>query len=69
MTGIGPLPGAEFLAAAGDMSRYGSADRLSSFAGVVVRGLCSGVPAPVNGGSTWFRHPDGAVGPATAAAS
>ncbi|MET7695884.1 IS110 family transposase [Streptomyces sp. NPDC005483] len=35
MPGIGPLLGAEFLAAtAGDMSRYGSADRLASFAGV-----------------------------------
>jgi transposase len=33
--GIGPLLGAEFLAAtAGDMSRFGSADRLASFAGV-----------------------------------
>jgi transposase len=35
MPGIGPLLGAEFLAAtAGDMSRYGSADRLASFSGV-----------------------------------
>ncbi|MGO4420060.1 IS110 family transposase [Streptomyces sp. MCAF7] len=35
MPGIGPLMGAEFLAAtAGDMSRYGSADRLASLAGV-----------------------------------
>ncbi len=35
MPGIGPLLGAEFLAAtAGDMSRYGSADHLASFAGV-----------------------------------
>ncbi|PAX85214.1 IS110 family transposase [Streptomyces albidoflavus] len=35
MPGIGPLLGAEFLAAtAGDMDRYGSADRLASFAGV-----------------------------------
>jgi transposase len=35
MPGIGPVMGAEFLAAtAGDMSRYGSADRLASFAGV-----------------------------------
>ncbi|MEU7061933.1 IS110 family transposase [Streptomyces sp. NPDC046197] len=35
MPGIGPLMGAEFLAAtAGDMSRYGSADRLASMAGV-----------------------------------
>ncbi|MCY0924505.1 IS110 family transposase [Streptomyces sp. H27-G5] len=35
MPGIGPLLGAEFLAAtAGDMSRYGSSDRLASFAGV-----------------------------------
>ncbi len=35
MPGIGPLLGAEFLAAtAGDMSRFGSADRLASFAGV-----------------------------------
>ncbi|RKN59982.1 IS110 family transposase [Streptomyces klenkii] len=34
MPGIGPLLGAEFLAAtAGDMSRYGSSDRLASFAG------------------------------------
>jgi transposase len=33
MPGIGPLMGAEFLAAtAGDMSRYGSADRLASLA-------------------------------------
>ncbi len=33
--GIGPLLGAEFLAAtAGDMSRYGTADRLASLAGV-----------------------------------
>lgn len=32
----GRLLGAEFLAAtAGDMSRYGTADRLASFAGVV----------------------------------
>ncbi|WP_445403110.1 IS110 family transposase [Streptomyces sp. LE64] len=35
MPGIGPLLGAEFLAAtAGDMSRFGSADRLAGFAGV-----------------------------------
>ncbi|CAM5585600.1 IS110 family transposase (plasmid) [Streptomyces viridifaciens] len=35
MPGIGPLLDAEFLAAtAGDMSRYGSADRLASLAGV-----------------------------------
>ncbi|MBV2156785.1 IS110 family transposase [Kitasatospora sp. SUK 42] len=35
MPGIGPLLGAEFLAAtAGDMSRFPSADRLASFAGV-----------------------------------
>jgi transposase len=35
MPGIGPLLGAEFLAAtAGDMSRFGSADRLASLAGV-----------------------------------
>ncbi|MFD7541996.1 IS110 family transposase [Streptomyces sp. NPDC059819] len=35
MPGIGPLLGAEFLAAtAGDMTRFGSADRLASFAGV-----------------------------------
>ncbi|CAM5705971.1 Transposase OS=Streptomyces canus OX=58343 GN=AQI96_37065 PE=4 SV=1 [Streptomyces canus] len=35
MSGIGPLLGAEFLAAtAGDMSRYGTADRLASLAGV-----------------------------------
>ncbi|MEV7145411.1 IS110 family transposase [Streptomyces sp. NPDC093084] len=35
MPGIGPLLGAEFLAAtAGDMNRYGSADRLASLAGV-----------------------------------
>lgn len=35
MPGIGPLMGAEFLAAtAGDMGRYGSADRLASLAGV-----------------------------------
>ncbi|WP_344117865.1 IS110 family transposase, partial [Streptomyces blastmyceticus] len=35
MPDIGPLLGAEFLAAtAGDMSRYGSSDRLASFAGV-----------------------------------
>jgi transposase len=35
MPGIGPLLGAEFLAAtAGDMSRFGSADRLASFSGV-----------------------------------
>lgn len=35
MPGIGPTLGAEFLAAtAGDMSRFGSADRLASFAGV-----------------------------------
>jgi transposase len=35
MPGIGPLLGAEFLAAtAGDMSRYGSSDRLAGFAGV-----------------------------------
>lgn len=35
MPGIGPLLGAEFLAAtAGDMNRCGSADRLASFAGV-----------------------------------
>jgi transposase len=34
MPGIGPLLGAEFLAAtAGDMSRFASADRLASFAG------------------------------------
>ncbi len=35
MPGIGPLLGAEFLAAtAGDMSRYGSSDHLASLAGV-----------------------------------
>ncbi|MGW6603279.1 IS110 family transposase [Streptomyces sp. NPDC055036] len=35
MPGIGPLLGAEFLAAtAGDMSRYGTADRLASLAGL-----------------------------------
>ncbi|MFD5029781.1 IS110 family transposase [Streptomyces sp. NPDC058405] len=35
MPGIGPLLGAEFLAAtAGDMSRYGTADRLAGLAGV-----------------------------------
>ncbi len=35
MPGIGPLLGAEFLAAtAGDMSRYGTADCLASLAGV-----------------------------------
>ncbi|MFE3907823.1 transposase, partial [Streptomyces sp. NPDC059153] len=34
MPGIGLLLGAEFLAAAGDMSRYGTADRLASLAGV-----------------------------------
>ncbi|MFE4336218.1 transposase [Streptomyces sp. NPDC056831] len=35
MPGIGPLLGAEFLAAtAGDLSRYGAADRLASLAGV-----------------------------------
>ncbi|MEV5915180.1 IS110 family transposase [Streptomyces chartreusis] len=35
MPGIGPLLAAEFLAAtAGDMSRYGTADRLASLAGV-----------------------------------
>jgi transposase len=35
MPGIGPLLGAEFLAAtAGDLSRFGNADRLASFAGV-----------------------------------
>lgn len=35
MPGIGPLLGAEFLATtAGDMSRYGTADRLASLAGV-----------------------------------
>ncbi|WSV65593.1 IS110 family transposase [Streptomyces sp. NBC_01013] len=35
MPGIGPLLGAEFLAAtAGDISRFGSSDRLASFAGV-----------------------------------
>ncbi|WP_445403094.1 IS110 family transposase [Streptomyces sp. LE64] len=35
MPGIGPLLGAEFLAAtAGDMSRFGSADHLAGFAGV-----------------------------------
>ncbi|MCJ0875879.1 IS110 family transposase [Streptomyces sp. AP-93] len=35
MPGIGPLMGAEFLAAtAGDMNRYGTADRLASLAGV-----------------------------------
>ncbi|GAA1342343.1 hypothetical protein GCM10009647_086360 [Streptomyces sanglieri] len=35
MPGIGPLLGAEFLAAtAGDMTRFGSSDRLASFAGV-----------------------------------
>ncbi|MFJ9034950.1 IS110 family transposase, partial [Streptomyces sp. NPDC102274] len=35
MPGVGPLLGAEFLAAtAGDMSRFGTADRLASFAGV-----------------------------------
>jgi transposase len=35
MPGIGPLLGAEFLAAtAGDMGRYGTADRLASLAGV-----------------------------------
>ncbi|MFE1318697.1 transposase, partial [Kitasatospora phosalacinea] len=35
MPGIGPLLGAEFLAAtAGDLSRYGTPDRLASLAGV-----------------------------------
>ncbi len=35
MPGVGPLMGAEFLAATvGDMSRYGSADRLASLAPV-----------------------------------
>ncbi|BBC29253.1 Transposase [Streptomyces graminofaciens] len=35
MPGIGPLLAAEFLAAtAGDMSRYGTADRLAGLAGV-----------------------------------
>ncbi|WP_075737842.1 IS110 family transposase [Streptomyces acidiscabies] len=35
MPGVGPLLGAEFLAAtAGDMSRFGTADRLASLAGV-----------------------------------
>ncbi|MEZ0096343.1 transposase, partial [Streptacidiphilus sp. EB129] len=35
MPSIGPLLGAEFLAAtSGDMTRFGSADRLASFAGV-----------------------------------
>ncbi|PWI06705.1 IS110 family transposase [Streptomyces sp. NWU339] len=35
MPGIGPLLGAEFLAVtAGDMSRFGSSDRLASFGGV-----------------------------------
>ncbi|WP_372412126.1 IS110 family transposase [Streptomyces luteireticuli] len=35
MPGIGPILGAEFLAATnGDMSRFGSSDRLASFAGV-----------------------------------
>ncbi|MFJ3842426.1 IS110 family transposase [Streptomyces sp. NPDC090054] len=35
LPGIGPLLGAEFVAAtAGDMSRFGSSDRLASFAGV-----------------------------------
>ncbi|WP_431678574.1 IS110 family transposase [Kitasatospora sp. KL5] len=35
MPGIGPLLGAEFIAAtAGDMSRFGTADRLASLAGV-----------------------------------
>lgn len=44
MPGIGPLMGAEFLAAtAGDMSRYGSADRLASMAGVA--------PTPRDSGS------------------
>lgn len=44
MPGIGPLLGAEFLAAtAGDMSRFGSADRLASFAGVA--------PVPRDSGS------------------
>ncbi|MGW1039564.1 IS110 family transposase [Streptomyces sp. NPDC002547] len=44
MPGIGPLLGAEFLAAtAGDMSRYGSADRLASLAGVA--------PVPRDSGS------------------
>jgi transposase len=44
MPGIGPLMGAEFLAAtAGDMNRYGSADRLASMAGVA--------PTPRDSGS------------------
>jgi len=44
MPGIGPLLGAEFLAAAaGDMSRFASADRLASFAGVA--------PVPRDSGS------------------
>ncbi|PZG94450.1 IS110 family transposase [Streptomyces sp. NTH33] len=44
MPGIGPLMGAEFLAAtAGDMNRYGSADRLASLAGVA--------PVPRDSGS------------------
>lgn len=44
MPGIGPLLGAEFLAAtAGDMSRFGSADRLASLAGVA--------PVPRDSGS------------------
>lgn len=45
MPGIGPLLGAEFLAAtAGDMSRFGSADRLASLAGVA--------PVPRDSGNT-----------------
>ncbi len=44
MPGIGPLMGAEFLAAtAGDMNRYGTADRLASMAGVA--------PTPRDSGS------------------
>ncbi len=44
MPGIGPLLGAEFLAAtAGDMNRYGSPDRLASLAGVA--------PVPRDSGS------------------
>jgi transposase len=35
MPGIGPLPGAEFLAATGgDQDAFASADRLAGFAGV-----------------------------------
>jgi transposase len=44
MPGIGPLLGAEFLAATGgDMTRYGTADRLASLGGVACNG-CSTPP-------------------------